>query len=66
MLFSLQTKEKISSREIDGLYTIVMANMNKLTVDLNTKLKVNENLFIVLRNKRKDENRFSTYCFRIE
>ncbi|XP_049304890.1 myosin heavy chain 95F isoform X2 [Bactrocera dorsalis] len=36
---TIKTNEKISSREIDGLFTIVMANMNKLTVDLNTKLK---------------------------
>ncbi|XP_053970179.1 myosin heavy chain 95F isoform X3 [Anastrepha ludens] len=36
---TIKTNEKITSREIDGLYTSVMANMNKLTVDLNTKLK---------------------------
>lgn len=32
--------EKIAPREIDGMYTNIMANMNKITVDLNSKLKV--------------------------
>ncbi|KAM7361301.1 myosin heavy chain 95F jaguar isoform 2-T2 [Cochliomyia hominivorax] len=35
----IKANEKITTREIDGLYTNVMANMNKITVDLNTKLK---------------------------
>jgi len=30
---------RITQREMDSMYTVVMANMNKLTVDLNTKLK---------------------------
>lgn len=36
----LQMNEKIAPREIDGMYTNIMANMNKITVDLNSKLKV--------------------------
>ncbi|TMW48172.1 hypothetical protein DOY81_006742 [Sarcophaga bullata] len=35
----IKANEKITPREIDGLYTNCMANMNKITVDLNTKLK---------------------------
>ncbi|XP_037818980.1 myosin heavy chain 95F isoform X6 [Lucilia sericata] len=35
----IKANDKITTREIDGLYTNVMANMNKITVDLNTKLK---------------------------
>ncbi|XP_075148693.1 myosin heavy chain 95F jaguar isoform X2 [Haematobia irritans] len=35
----IKMNEKIAPREIDSLYTNVMANMNKITVDLNTKLK---------------------------
>ncbi|XP_046804371.1 myosin heavy chain 95F isoform X2 [Lucilia cuprina] len=35
----IKVNDKITTREIDGLYTNVMANMNKITVDLNTKLK---------------------------
>ncbi|XP_037948993.1 myosin heavy chain 95F isoform X3 [Teleopsis dalmanni] len=36
---SIKENEKITSREIDSLHTVVMANMNKVTVDLNSKLK---------------------------
>ncbi|XP_013109166.1 myosin heavy chain 95F isoform X4 [Stomoxys calcitrans] len=38
-ILKIKMNEKITPREIDGLYTNVMANMNKITVDLNTKLK---------------------------
>lgn len=34
-----QMNPRITQREMDSMYTVVMANMNKLTVDLNTKLK---------------------------
>jgi len=36
---SVQLNPRITQREMDSMYTVVMANMNKLTVDLNTKLK---------------------------
>uniref|UniRef100_A0A1B0C2W7 Myosin motor domain-containing protein n=1 Tax=Glossina palpalis gambiensis TaxID=67801 RepID=A0A1B0C2W7_9MUSC len=35
----IKKNSKITTREIDALYTTIMANMNKTTVDLNTKLK---------------------------
>ncbi|XP_034117336.1 myosin heavy chain 95F isoform X1 [Drosophila nasuta] len=35
----IKQNPRITQREIDSMYTVVMANMNKLTVDLNTKLK---------------------------
>lgn len=35
----LQQNSRITQREIDSMYTVVMANMNKMTVDLNGKLK---------------------------
>ncbi|XP_011295457.1 myosin heavy chain 95F isoform X2 [Musca domestica] len=35
----IKMNEKIAPREIDGMYTNIMANMNKITVDLNSKLK---------------------------